>query len=505
MGKEEIFSKLNIKDYNNELEKIIEKKAFSEDVKNLLLSMFYKIENAYDDYKKIKSIEKTKKEALEELLRTIEKDCNHIELIRPKVGEKTILKEKKYTANLKEKKVISYQNEKTIYYGLCKLKRPKYIAQTDIDIIGKALSEAMNEGAWTNNAEIIRDFDGWSWNIEKNDIENLIYNLIYQNIEILLGEEELNKWIQNKQYFNEISKKIKKKTYKIICKIAIQEFLKNEPGENDYVKNKIEEFNEKLLIMDDKKEYLNKLADAKKNNAKAIKDIDNLISNLNELKKEFIRVNNELDDKNKIFSLSDFVDIKQKERANLIKEIDEYSENMKPSVFVEKKESLKETIEILVDGQNINLQNNLLVDLQKEILKIFSERINKIETKKEIYDMIYKLRYYKEIYINNDEKIKNLKALNSNIKKVERNLLTIACNFKVLNILSNSVEQNYKIMEEIFDTNMIDLEDIVLEFKKRNNQIVLNIYEDEILNHSIEYDEIEDLNVKYNKKFKLFI
>ena len=47
MEKRKILSKLNIdiKDYNNELEKILENKLFSYDVKNLLLSMLYKIEN----------------------------------------------------------------------------------------------------------------------------------------------------------------------------------------------------------------------------------------------------------------------------------------------------------------------------------------------------------------------------------------------------------------------------------------------------------------------------
>ena len=48
MEKNKILAKLNLKmkDYNNELEKILENKFFSYDVKNLLLSMLYKIENA---------------------------------------------------------------------------------------------------------------------------------------------------------------------------------------------------------------------------------------------------------------------------------------------------------------------------------------------------------------------------------------------------------------------------------------------------------------------------
>ena len=61
--KEEIFSKF--KDYNKELEKILEKKDFSKDTKNLLLSMFYKLDISYNDYSKVKRNTKTKAEYLE--------------------------------------------------------------------------------------------------------------------------------------------------------------------------------------------------------------------------------------------------------------------------------------------------------------------------------------------------------------------------------------------------------------------------------------------------------
>ena len=47
MEKENIFSRLNSKDYNNQLEIILEDKKFSENIKNLLLSMLYKIEAGY--------------------------------------------------------------------------------------------------------------------------------------------------------------------------------------------------------------------------------------------------------------------------------------------------------------------------------------------------------------------------------------------------------------------------------------------------------------------------
>ena len=54
MPKKAIFSRINLKDYNSILEDILEQKVFSEDTKNLLLSMLYKIENGYQDYKTVK-------------------------------------------------------------------------------------------------------------------------------------------------------------------------------------------------------------------------------------------------------------------------------------------------------------------------------------------------------------------------------------------------------------------------------------------------------------------
>ena len=58
MTKKDFFSKL--KNYNNELEQVLEKKTFSSDIKNLLLSMFYKVEVSYKDYQKVKRVDKDK-------------------------------------------------------------------------------------------------------------------------------------------------------------------------------------------------------------------------------------------------------------------------------------------------------------------------------------------------------------------------------------------------------------------------------------------------------------
>ena len=117
MEKEKFILKLNIKDYNNQLEKILSKKTFSEDTKNLLLSMLYQVENSYADYNLANGDTKTKKEILEEILKIIEQDCEKIEIVKTKES-KSILEENKIITYLNARKRLddgSLENEFTLF------------------------------------------------------------------------------------------------------------------------------------------------------------------------------------------------------------------------------------------------------------------------------------------------------------------------------------------------------------------------------------------------------
>ena len=72
---DKFLEKIVKKDYNNELEKILEKKNFDENVKSILLSILYKIETAYKDYEKVKQDVETKDEFIKMFLKQIEDNC----------------------------------------------------------------------------------------------------------------------------------------------------------------------------------------------------------------------------------------------------------------------------------------------------------------------------------------------------------------------------------------------------------------------------------------------
>ena len=274
MAREDLFSKLNIKDYNNKLEDVLENKSFSESTKNILLNILYKMENAYDDYKKVKVNVGLKKELLERIITIIEKDCKEIEIVKPKLNEETKLGDKVYIVNKKDGKIISYPNEKKLFYALNHLANNRYVLNDKYILLKEPMEKLLNQGYISENEELIRDFDGWTWNISKEEIENFTYNLVYQNIRILLGNRFLDTNhddLRNKDYITFLEdeiKRISEKEYKniltLIYKISILENMKDDENKKKNTLRLKEDIKEELIKMENKNEYLQEFANSKK-------------------------------------------------------------------------------------------------------------------------------------------------------------------------------------------------------------------------------------------------
>lgn len=516
MGKEEIFSKLNIKDYNNELEKILEKKSFSEGTKNILLNILYKMETSYEDYNKVKVYTNTKKEMLQEMLEIIDKDCKEIELVKPKLNEETKLGDKKFIAE--DSKIISYPNEKTVCYGLYNLSTNKININSNYSFLKRPLEKVLNKGKIIDLEEIVRDFDGWSWNVVKEDIENYICNIVYQNIKILVGNEFLQEQIiKSKQtdFIEELDLKLKlnygeelaQKILNSIYKVCILEQIRIDNKKlKDFIK--IEKIIKKNLEkISNKKQYLQDLANEKKKIAKEIKRIDEIMSNSEILRKEFMQGN--LRREKKIFSLSDYTDLLQNRREKLLAKLKKCSKLMQPFTYVQMKLELKERVELFEELELAKYNNEKLfkelIEFQKYFLKAFNKTLKKVETKKEIIEKIFVFRYYKLIPINEEETIKDIQQLKTELKKTEKYLITKACNLKAINILCTNVEKNYEIISSIFNYRIIDLEEILLGIKKSEDNFILKVYDDNAIAGTINCEYNEEFNIKLNKKAKLFI
>jgi len=505
LEKQKFISKLNIKDYNNQLEKILSKKDFSEDVKNLLLSMLYKIENAYDDYSLVKGGSKTKKEKLEEILNIIENDCEKIEVVKTKESN----------AIIEEKKIITYLNTKKMLYEIYQVDSKKFEIPNDHELIKPALEVTLNQGYSIASTEIIRNFDGWSWNIIVNEIENLTANLIYQTLEILVGNEFLDEWKQNRgqDYITKLNDKLEEmyktelaeKLFKIISQIAILNIVSNNEQEKTRLIQKQEQLQKEFDEIENKRQYITKLGNQKKQVVEDIKKIDSILNNDRKLKQEFITRNELLDMNHRIFSLSDLAEIFEKDREILIKQLNEYSKRMEPIVYMKTKAEIENKLTLLKELELQNLDEKTYNDKTKELLKLVCKAIkiqaDSTEDKEMIVKLLYKVRYYSSIYVQKDKQVKGILDLNT----LQRVIITKACKLKAITIFSQNIKENYEIIKNILKTDIIELEKLYFKFIQKENNIVLEIYDEDNLYKTIEFSNIQELIVKLNKKIKVFI
>lgn len=120
--KDKIFNKIVGKNYNNDLEKILSKKEFSLDVKNTLLSMFYKIENGYNDYNIIKKDTFDKKEYIQNLINVIDNNCDKIEFISLNSNQQEVIDKEK-------KEIICNPIEINLLYSISKIRKNQYCSK----------------------------------------------------------------------------------------------------------------------------------------------------------------------------------------------------------------------------------------------------------------------------------------------------------------------------------------------------------------------------------------
>ena len=493
MGKNKILSKLNIRDYNNELEKILENKLFSYDVKNLLLSMLYKIENAYRDYETVKVEVPSKKEFIENILRIIREKALKILLVKPGAPEAKELEQKnvKYKVDKENGEIVCFQNEFVMLTALLKLDQTNANLEIPYDYLEEPLIELINQGRLDSMLEVVRDFNGWSWDIVTKEIGDIKGNFLYQNLLLLNGKNA--------------NIKKSKKMYNTIIKMSIQKYLANKENE-DYIQ-KFEEIKkakkERLELFEHKRDLLDKITEEKKEYTKQIEQIDRILNNNELLKKEYYERNKNLPNKEKIFSVSYLVGILEKERKKLLEGIEECNKIILPKEYVEQKSKLEEETRFLESIQ-IDIYRNDIVEICKEFLENVKNIIKGIneENKNKLITWIYKIRYYRYIPISETESVRDLQELNDLFEEVIRLIIKKLQKFRIWDTFSENQELNYKILKEIFNTKIIYLQSINIQCRFENKVLIVEYYDDTVIDNSL---EVHIDSVKIKKKFKLFM
>lgn len=526
MKKESLMDKFVKKDYNNELELVLEQKDFEEDVQSNLLSLLYKIETSYKDYETVKKDVETKEEYIKDFINVIKSDCKSIKLVRMEANKSKIYPNTTFYVDKKNGEIECYPIERKLLYTIWKISKKDIMIKENYYIIDIVLSDLLSAGNTIQKVEPLRDFNGYSWTTLNTEIESPAHNLIYQNLRILLGNNFLENWVYvtntEKDYYKLFLKKLEcdygnenaKNLEELIVKLAIFLELKFSKFKLESFWKDKEEIEKELKMLNNKQEYVEEITKRKLSLLDEIKDIDSKLNDKKLLQEEYIKRNESLPLNKKIFSMRVLSNIMVEERDKIYKKIDDLNFILKPKNFVKHIQELEAKDQYLkyleIDDKNTEIDKALL-EFQEVFLKCFYKKIEKASTKQEIVLTIYQFRYYLLLPFNIEknviEKVNDNKDIEKILKENLNAILEKAKNLKAIFEVCKNSEYEYEIWKNIFQLRVIKLEDLSLKLTKDNGKYFMQVFDEDAFEEKTQIfvdKVVNEKQIKFNKKIKLF-
>ena len=484
------------KDWNEQLEKILEHKKINEQAKNLLQGILYKIEISYKDYKKVKAKKQTEEKYVEQLIENIEKRCDKIDVIKPnqKLADENIQKELEKSKFYVGEEIVSYPIEEKILYAIEKKSRHPKILNNKYEEATIAISEIINTGKNIDRTEVLRDFNGWSWTTINKEIENIEANLIYQILQIQLGEEFLDNWCEDRDgiidYLELLGEETSEKYVDLLIKIAIANILKENEQFAEKIRNKIEQIDEEIQKYGDTEKKIVEVSNNKKELLKKLSQIEKILGQESRLREEYQKAE-------RIISLKTFRNQLNSQKQELLEQIEENSYLLNPSNFMKEKNKLIEQKEHFQQFEQSQEQvEKLLLQFIEKFLKYFDVIIKNTKDEDEILRLIYQFRYFMLLPFNNNQKIKDVEKLQKRILETEKKLVQKAIQKKVI------VDVPFEIMRHLLESRIIVLEDLYYKITKNLEKYYVQIFDENISEEKFEIAPEE--KTKINKKIKIF-
>ncbi len=522
--KDKFFEKIVKKNYNNELEKVLEKKYFAPNVKSTLLSMLYRIEVAYKDYEQVKPDVLPKKEFIQNIIDIIEKNCDDIKLVKLNSEESKMLGNKTFLVEKNKKRIICYPIERKLLYAIAKIGKNPKIVKSEYFLIDKTLSDLINTGNNINMVEPLRDFNGYSWTTIDREIESIEHNLVYQNLRILIGEAFLENWVKNHEFIidylelfqTKLGEKYGEKNARdfidILKKISILLEIKFDCNAKKKMRTTKKEIDEKIVKIQDNKDFVKQVTLEKRDLTQEIKKIDETINNREMLQEEYLKRNKNLPLEKKIFSVRILSQMMEKEREEKIKKLEQLNYLLIPKNFILYRKELNERAKYLelVEKDNEKQLKETMVKLQKKFLTCFKIKVQQADTKQDIIKLLYEFRYYCLLPYGVDKIVINEDVLEKNIKEDGMTLFKKAQEEKVMESIIQDKELEYILLKHIFTVRIIKLEDLIFKLTKEKDKFYLQLFDEDIFEQKIEIPEMKDLSkkdlqIRLNKKIKLFL
>lgn len=543
-----IFKNIIKNDYIYEIEKTLEKKGITNEIKSLVMDTLFKIEETYPNYKRIKVDVLEKRDYIREIVVALKKVDN---IYIMNMEEKDILK--CVTDTKIEKNARGYYDIQIYHNNLSLLYALQTIINEEYGINEQPCSNAFDKilkiGGIYSNIEILRDFSGWNWNRNKIKNFNIYYDIIYRNLLLILGIDKMIELKKTRQCIHFMKKYLLKK-YKNDNVEKLMEILK----EIVFVMSSEEEkrleieANKKIIdmymAMKDIKKFMQKVNEEKKKNNKLIAEYDKILNSHNVLEREYneylkaIEKSKNEDSSNgslNIDSIIDILDIEEDDIGKIDKEeiknielfsiqIFEkrkkvYNKNLElskignPENYVEHKRILEEKIKYILDYEKVKgdvkkeeeLLENLMIEYQKIVYDMLEDRIEAIYTNEEVIDEIYRQRYIRYQNVLKDKYIYQISDLYQKMDKILHLIVAKAMKFDVLERVSEEENTNYAAVAPALKTEVLSLEEVKVAIYTGKTTL-LCIYDGNVLIKEIELFDVDPklISIPTKKKIKLF-
>ena len=543
-----IFKNIIKNDYIYEIEKTLEKKGITNEIKSLVMDTLFKIEETYPNYKRIKVDVLEKRDYIREIVVALKKVDN---IYIMNMQEKDILK--CVTDTKIEKNARGYYDIQIYHNNLSLLYALQTIINEEYGINEQPCSSAFDKilkiGGIYSNIEILRDFSGWNWNRNKIKNFNIYYDIIYKNLLLILGIDKMIELKKTRQCIHFMKKYLLKK-YKNDNVEKLMEILK----EIVFVMSSEEEkrleieANKKIIdmymAMKDIKKFMQKVNEEKKKNNKLIAEYDKILNSHNVLEREYneylkaIEKSKNEDNSNRSLNIDSIIDILDIEEDNIgkiykeeIKNIElfsiqifekrkkVYNKNLElskignPENYVEHKRILEEKIKYILDYEKVKgdakkeeeLLENLMIEYQKIVYDMLEDRIEAIYTNEEVIDEIYRQRYIRYQNVLKDKYIYQISDLYQKMDKILHLIVDKAMKFDVLERVSEEENTNYAAVSPALKTEVLSLEEVKVAIYT-GKITLLCIYDGNVLIKEIELFDVDPklISIPTKKKIKLF-
>ncbi len=543
-----IFKNIIKNDYIYEIEKTLEKKGITNEIKSLVMDTLFKIEETYPNYKRIKVDVLEKRDYIREIVVALKKVDN---IYIMNMQEKDILK--CVTDTKIEKNARGYYDIEIYHNNLSLLYALQTIINEEYGINEQPCSSAFDKilkiGGIYSNIEILRDFSGWNWNRNKIKNFNIYYDIIYRNLLLILGIDKMIELKKTRQCIHFMKKYLVKK-YKNDNVEKLMEILKEivfVMSSEEEKKLEIEA-NKKIIdmymAMKDIKKFMQKVNEEKKKNNKLIAEYDKILNSHNVLEREYneylkaIEKSKNEDSSNGSLNIDLIIDILDIEEDDIgkidkeeIKNIElfsiqifekrkkVYNKNLElskignPENYVEHKRILEEKIKYILDYEKVKgdakkeeeLLENLMIEYQKIVYDMLEDRIEAIYTNEEVIDEIYRQRYIRYQNVLKDKYIYQISDLYQKMDKILHLIVAKAMKFDVLERVSEEENTNYAAVSPALKTEVLSLEEVKVAIYTGKTTL-LCIYDGNVLIKEIELFDVDPklISIPTKKKIKLF-